>query len=191
MIYHIFQLKTHLKFQILECEGPLKPEVVHSTAISNLYPASNVRILGEEDVKLDNFWLAEERKTTGQGFTMKVDSCARMIAGFQIKNLGKGINSHYSTKDFKVSGSKNEGRTWENLLEDQLVDTRSKAASLLNFTFEKPVEIKYLRFQLISYWGNFGGGLQYFAAIPATSKQHQTSKHYQVDLSKTKRWVCS
>ena len=31
-----------------------------------------------------------------------------------------------------------------------------------------PVELKYLRFELVSYWGTLGGGLQYFAAIPAS-----------------------
>ena len=49
-------------------------------------------------------------------------------------------------------------------------DTRSKPASLLNFTFEKPMEIQFIKFDLVSYWGNFGGGLQYFAPIPATRK---------------------
>merc|ERR1712192_312558 len=44
-----------------------------------------------------------------------------------------------------------------------------RPASLLNFTFEEAVEIQFLKFDLISYWGGSGGGLQYFAAIPATS----------------------
>ena len=55
-----------------------------------------------------------------------------------------------------------------------MIDTRSKAASLLNFTFDKPVEIQFLKFELVSYWGKWGGGLQYFAAIPATSEQPQS-----------------
>ena len=59
-------------------------------------------------------------------------------------------------------------------MEDELVDTRSKAASLLNFTFEEPVEIQFLKFELVSYWGKWGGGLQYFAAIPDTSEQPQS-----------------
>ena len=46
-----------------------------------------------------------------------------------------------------------------------------KPASLLNFTFEQPVEIQFLKFDLVSFWGA-GGGLQYFAPILA-SKQHK------------------
>ena len=66
----------------------------------------------------------------------------------------------------------NENGPWETLVEDQLVDTTGgKAASLLDFTFDKLVEIKFIKFDLISYWGA-GGGLQYFAAIPG--KKHQS-----------------
>ena len=81
-----------------------------------------------------------------------------------------------ATKNFKISGSMNENGPWETLLEDQLVDTsRGEAASLLNFTFKEPMEIQFLKFDLISYWGKWGGGLQYFAAIPDTSEQPQST----------------
>ena len=50
-----------------------------------------------------------------------------------------------------------------------LTPLRGRRAALLNFTFEKPVNIQFMKFDLISFWGD-GGGLQYFAAIPATGK---------------------
>ena len=147
-------------------------EVVQGTAFTAAFPAKNVLILGEEEPVdgsgTQNFWLAEIGKITGQGFTLKLDSCKRVIAGFQIKNKGRGVNSQFGTKAFKVSGSKNEKGPWERLVEDELVDTRGKAASLLNFTFDQPVEVQYLKFELVSYWGSVGGGLQYFAPILAT-----------------------
>ena len=63
---------------------------------------------------------------------------------------------------------------WETLVEDELVNTSwGERASLLNFTFDEPVEIQFIKFDLISYWGTYGGGLQYFAAIAASSKEHQ------------------
>ena len=66
-------------FHISDCAGPLKPEVVDSTEhATGRFPASNVLILGEEDAqwrnRTSNYWLAEVRKTTDQGFTMKVDN---------------------------------------------------------------------------------------------------------------------
>jgi len=156
------------------CGGPLKPKVVQSTAHSTDYPASNVLILGEEgeDEYLANgkanFWLAETRMTTGQGFTIKLDNCTSLIAGCQIRNRGDSRHKNTRlTKKFRVAGSVGEEGPWETLVEDQLVDTRGVAASLLNFTFEEPVMIQFLKFELLSYWGDVGGGLHYFAAIPA------------------------
>ena len=104
---------------------------------------------------------------------MKVYDYERLFAGCQIKNTGKGTNSGRTTRSFLVSGSLKENGPWETLVEGELIDTRVKLASLLNFTFEKPVEIQFLKFELISYWGPFGGGLQYFAALPAAGKQYQ------------------
>ena len=64
-----------------------------------------------------------------------------------------------------------ENGPWVTLVEDQLSDTSNgQPASLLSFTLEEVVEIQFIKFDLISYWGTDGGGLQYFAAIPATSK---------------------
>ena len=152
----------------------MTPKVVRSTSYSRKYPASSLLILGERDRMMDsgfkNYWLA---KTTGQGFIMKVDTCKRLIAGFQINNIGKGWSGHdHATKEFRVSGSPSEIGPWKTLVEEQLIDTTgNKAASLLNFTFEEPVEIQFLKFDLVSFWGA-GGGLQYFAPILA-SKQHK------------------
>ena len=148
------------------------------------YPASSVLILGEEDGRLENskqfnLWLAEEGKTTGQGFTIKVDNCARLIAGCQMKNKGQGVSSNRATKGFRILGSSNEDGPWETLLEDELADTRGwTAATLTNFTLEEPVEVQFLKFDLVSYWG-VGGGLQYFAAVPAaaTTIVEVTSKY--------------
>ena len=84
-------------------------------------------------------------------FTLKVDTCKRLISGCQIKNKGKGDFSSYATKDFRVSVSMHENGPWDTLVEERLVDTRGKAASLLNFTFEKPVETQFIKFDLVSY----------------------------------------
>ena len=79
----------------------MKPEVVQSTEYaSGCCSASNVLILGDEDdflegkeTELYNYWVAERASTTGQGFTLKVDNCSRLITGFQIMNKGKGFDN--------------------------------------------------------------------------------------------------
>ena len=126
-------------------------------------------------------WLAEKEKKKkrkgkeDQGFTMKVDNCSRLIAGFRIKNKGKGEMNNWATKDFLVSG-KNKTGSWQILTKARLNDTRYKPAPLLNFTLAKPYLLQLLKFDLISFWGNQGGGLQYFAPIPATGKH----KYYNI-----------
>ena len=137
--------------------------MIQATGFTTAFPASNVLVLNN-----GKYWLATKEPV--EGFTIKIDNCARMIAGCQIKNMGKGASSNRATKDFLVSGSIHENGTWQTLVQDQFADTSEKFATLLNFTFEEPVEIQYLKFELISYWGSNGGGLQYFAAIPASSE---------------------
>merc|ERR1719305_2111198 len=75
-----------------ECgEGPLRYKLVQFTAHHHNFPPSNVLILGEQDGPLDNstpggkqnYWLAGP---AGQGWTVRVDYCSRLIAGLQIKN---------------------------------------------------------------------------------------------------------
>ena len=144
-----------------------------STALNKYFPARNVLTLGEEDIFANgeaNFWLAEVGKTTGQGFTLKLDNCARMIAGCQIKNTRQKTFPIGRTRKFRDSGSMNRTGPWSPLVEDELIDTGGRPAELLKFAFREPVEIQFLKFELVSFWGSHGGGLQYFAAIPAISK---------------------
>ena len=67
------------------CVGPLKPEVVESTSYDCRFLASSVLILAEEDkykglpTGVSNYWLAQDKRTTGQGFTIKLDDCAPAI----------------------------------------------------------------------------------------------------------------
>merc|ERR1712192_32718 len=184
LVHPIFIIKTCIVLQIFQaslqtegCGGPLRPEVVQSTAHHSNFPASSVLILAEGDAYLGNniynYWLAENQKAEGQGFTMKVDICPRIIAGFQIKNLGKGTN-HWATKEFRVSSSRNQNGPWQTLVEDELEDTTGsveKPASLFNFTFAEPVEVQFLKFDLISNWGSAGGGLQYLKSQMPTKNQ--------------------
>ena len=102
---------------------------------------------------------------------MKVDSCERIISGVQIKNKGAGNDPDWVTRAFRVSSSLVESGPWEKQIETELIDTRGQTpAALLNFTFDEPVKIQFLKFDLLSYWqpsSSFGGGLQYFAPVPA------------------------
>ena len=105
--------------------------------------------------------MAKWKQTAGQGFTIKLDDCKRLVTGVQVKNLS-GYNG-WRTKEFRVSGSLGESGPWNTLLEKELVDG---PATLLEFNFDKAEEVQFIKFDLVSFWGD-GGALQYFAAIPA------------------------
>ena len=141
-----------------ECNGPLQPEVVQSTSYHNQkHPASSVLILGQDgrfSNGIYNYWLAEWGKITGQWFTVKVGNCTRGISGFEIKNTAR---SDWQTRGFRVSGSLNESGPWQPLVEDEL----DGSSNLVNFTFDKPVGLQFLKFEVLSY-SRYGGGLQYF-----------------------------
>ena len=67
-----------------------------------------------------------------------------------------------------MSGSLIKDGPWVILAEDRLAYyTGSKPATLRELKFDEAVEVQFLKFDLVSYWGN-GGGLQYFAAILTT-----------------------
>ena len=73
-----------------------------------------------------------------------------------------------STKNFTVSGSLIKDGPWVILAEDRLAYySGSKPATLRELKFDEAVEVQFLKFDLVSYWGR-GGGLQYFAAILTT-----------------------
>ena len=188
---HIIQIHSFY-FNILECgEGPLGYKMLQSTAHHSNFPASNVLILGEQDGPLDNstpggkqnYWLAGP---AGQGWTVRVDYCSRLIAGLQIKNTR---NPYRATDEFKVSASLDETGPWETVVDSHLPDTtEGQAAPLFNFTFEEPMKLKYLKFELISYWGTLGGGLQYFAAIPASEHKLKWPRFSSFGGTKTGTW---
>ena len=94
---------------------------------------------------------------------MKVDNCVRGISGFEIKNTFLSAwGGGSATGKFRVSGSLKENGPWQPLVEAvKAVDN-----NLVNFTFDKPVGVQFLRFDLLSYNGDMGA-LQYFAPISA------------------------
>ena len=144
--------------------------MVQGTEYNSNFPASNVLIDGGHCSAMQ--WFAEQGKTTGQGFTVRVDNCTRLIDGCQIKNNDCVRVYKKATKKFRLMGSSlNENGPWEILLEYELPNRLgSYRPPLVDLYFEEPVEIQFLKFELVSYWGSEGGGLKYFAPLLAPSK---------------------
>ena len=123
--------------------------------------------------------MAKYQQTAGQGFIIKLDDCKRLVTGVQIKNLRKNYNG-WRTKKFRVSGSLGESGPWNTLVEEELVDVDGPAP-LLEFVFDKPEEVQFLKFDLLSFWGD-GGALQYFAAVSAEGECKSKYENTQIIL---------
>ena len=59
--------------------------------------------------------------------------------------------------------SLSETGPWEQVLEEDLEDSRNQNDPLPLMTFKFNLfTARYVKFKLLSYWGKKGGGLQYF-----------------------------
>ena len=140
--------------------------MIGSKQYDHRFPASNVLKL-EEEAK-QNYWLAEQRTTSNQGFTLDL-KCSSLLTGVSVKNTHNFNSRDRATKRFVLEGRRSTSDSWEYLLEKELEDSRQQTSPpVQHFQLEEPREVRYLRFQLKEYWGN-GGGLQYFAV--ETSKR--------------------
>ena len=159
------------------------PEIVESTQYDKRFLAENVLTL-EEDLrdskKHGNYWLAAHKRSKGQGFKMDL-KCDLFASAILLKNTHNAEMRDRATKKFKVLGSKKLEGPWVRLfqpsifakplfqvvlLEKELADSRNDSDPPLNtFPLKKEVELRFLHYQLLDFWGK-GGGLQYFSVKP-------------------------
>ena len=94
------------------------------------------------------------------------------LAGVRVKNVAhvpRGFTQPTrATRSFRVSGVLRDSGPWEQLLEEEFENPMpygAPAPTLQTLYFKEAVEVQFLRFDLDSYWGDFGGGLAYFSVI--------------------------
>ena len=147
-----------------ECEGFPRPEVVWSSKVNNdkRYHIDGIFTNG------GSYWLAASQQK-GHGFTIKLSNCYLKIAGVQIKNVKHGSKTfHRVTKGYTVLGGVKEDGQWEQLLKEEFDNPFGGGVSppnLQTFHLQEAVEVKFIRFDINSYYGGKGGGLDYFAVI--------------------------
>ena len=99
-------------------------------------------------------WLADEESIGDQGFILRTRGCKRKITGFRIQNAAEP----HATKSFRVSGASEFNGGWDNLLEGNFEENSPS----VTFHLERPVEVRFVKFELLSSNGGRGGGLQSF-----------------------------
>ena len=99
-------------------------------------------------------WLSVEKSTGDQGFILRTRGCKRKITGFKIKNAGVPR----ATKSFRVSGASEFNGPWNNLLEGNFEENSLG----VTFHLSQPVEVRFVKFELLSSHSGRGGGLRSF-----------------------------
>ena len=136
-----------LKICFTDCEGAIQLDVVSSKH-------------GDQDNLVHNAlkpdegeWLADD--DDDQGFVLRTRGCKRKITGFRIQNAAVPR----ATKSFRVSGASDFNGSWNNLMEG-IFEENSLGVT---FHLSQSVEVRYVKFELLSSNGRRGGGLQSFA----------------------------
>ena len=105
-------------------------------------------------------WLVDEESTGDQGFILRTRGCKRKITGFRIQNAAVPR----TTTSFRVSGTLGFNGGWINLLGGNLEENNLGVTFHLN----QPVEVRFVKFELLNSYSGRGGGLRFFT--PTTGK---------------------
>ena len=144
----VFGRVSHLQ---ADCNGALQLDAVNSKEGNRMDLVHN--LLNQDE----NEWRTDEDTTQDQGFVLRIRGCERNITGLRIRNAVWP----WASKRFKVSGALEYTGPWINLVEEEL----KKTDSVLTFHFSQPLETKFLRFDLLSYFSQRGGGLNFFSLM--------------------------
>ena len=135
------------------------------------FSASNIfsledDLLPSQTIK-SNYWLAEDaEKGSDQGFVLDL-GCKKMVHGVALKNSRNPPHNDRGTRRFKILGSSTQSNgKWQELLVGELDDSRTSSPEVEQLMFKSTETLRYLKFELLEFWGN-GGGLQHLAAITA------------------------
>ena len=144
----VFGRVSHLQ---TDCNGALRLDVVESSQGSLDELVHNV--LNQDE----NEWTTNESTGQDLGFVLRIRCCKRNIIGLRIQNAAQP----WASKGFKASGALEYNGPWINLVEGELKETNT----ILTFHFSQPVDVQFLRFELLSHYNQMGGGLNFFSPI--------------------------
>ena len=145
------------------------------------FSARNIFSLGvDEMADTANYWLAEHREAgPDQGFTLYL-GCKKTVVGALLRNTHDAEYRDRGTKKFQLLGSANEDGPWQKLLEENLEDSRNQSLPpVLQFMFDQPAEVSFIKFDVLEYWGE-GGGLQYIEINSSTGKK-KSMQHFNLE----------
>ena len=105
-----------------------------------------------------SYWLAPESRRGD--FILNLGQVVT-VSNIFIVNTHNGRNRERATRSFNIYLARYWG-SWKHVLRDELPDPRNLDPVPQNKYYICPMPVKYVKFELLSYWGDKGGGLQYF-----------------------------
>ena len=109
----------------------------------------------------DRAWVTPDNYR-GHAFTLKLSDCKVNLAGIRIRNSC----CQRATRAFRILGILEESGPWVQLLEGEFDEVEKPATPIVKtIYFEEAVELQFLRFDLVSFWGQHGGGIGTFEVI--------------------------
>ena len=132
-----------------ECDEQL--DVVTGNFASNEVNVNNLLTQDERE------WRADESTTKDQGFMLRIRGGKRNVAGIGMQNAAQP----WASKEVRILGAPEKTGPWINLVEGELEET----AAIQTFVFGQPQVVQFLKFELLSYAAQRGGGLRFFSHI--------------------------
>ena len=132
------------------------------------FPADSMFSLADDGVVVPgklSYWLGRNKKAgPEQGFTLDL-GCTKKAIGVLLKNTHNRYHRDRGTKKFSLFGSMSTYGPWQTILEKNLEDPRQQnPPPVKRLHFEKACNLRFLKFQLVEFWG-YGGGLQHLSVI--------------------------
>ena len=164
MIFQEVFVFGRVSHHLTDCNGALQLDVVNSKEGSREDLVPN--LLNQDE----NEWRTDESTAQDQGFVLMIRGCERNITGLRIRNAVQP----WASQRFKVSGALDYTGPWIDLVEGEL----NKTDAILTFHFSQPLKVQFLRFDLLSYYSQRGGGLNFFS--PTAGGHYNAVKSTQV-----------
>ena len=115
----------------------------------------------EEEVQ-GNYWLGN--KPTEEFIIALCEP--EIIKTLRLVNTHNAPHKKRATRDFKVYLSDQPSGPWTLALDSSFVDPQEESTQpVLDFPIT-PSLAEFIKFEMVSYHGGHGGGLQYIAALP-------------------------
>ena len=109
------------------------------------------------------YWLAPDK--TQAEFVLDL-GCKKIVNLVELVNTHNGDHRDRGTKEFKVWVSRNKAGPWHQVVRDILQNPLHEPDPLSwpvrKFLFKPRPDVRFAKFKLISWYGRWGGGLQFF-----------------------------